>query len=207
MARPMGSCFARQRLKEMHLGLYEGLLKRPFFGGEANPVHTALWVVVLFVASGTEGPSDEVVLALGRRLSADFWAGKLEPVWAQMTPDVQTALGGSLEGLSQAREVLLDRVGAPRETLAERVADVRGMQVYLRTFRGKTEQPLLEQWAIQDGTAVAGFFVQPTELTAETVAKPAPPPGKYWLAAALLAGTALSMGGLSFWLRRSKSAS
>jgi hypothetical protein len=167
-------------------------------------VHTALFLVVLLTASGTEGPSDEAVLALGRRLSADFWAGKLDAVWARMTPDVQTALGGSVEGLSKAREVLLDRVGAPKETLAERVADVRGMKVYLRTFRGKTEQPLLEQWTIQDGTAVAGFFVRPTELTAEAVAKPAPPPEKYWLAAALLAGTALSMGGLSFWLRRSK---
>ncbi len=163
----------------------------------------AALLVVLLTASGA---SDEAVLALGRRLSADFWAGRLEPVWAQMDAQVQTALGGTPEGLSAAREEILSRFGGPGETLGERVADVRGVQVYLRTFRGKTEQPLLEQWAIQDGKAVAGFFVRPTELNVETVTKPPPSASTYWLVAGLLAGTALCMAGLSYFLRRAKPA-
>ena len=167
-------------------------------------MHTALWVVLLTALGGA--PKDEAVLALGRRLSADFWAGRLEPVWAQMDEQVQTALGGSPEGLSRARAHILDRFGGPGETLGERVADVRGLQVYLRTFRGKTEQPLLEQWTIHDGTVVAGFFVRPTELNVETVKRPPPSPATYWLVAGLLAGTALSMASLSYWLRRRKTA-
>ena len=166
-------------------------------------MHTALLVVVLLTSASEGNPSDEAVLALGRRLSADFWAGRLEPVWAQMK--VHTGLGGSPLGLSNAREELLRRFGGPGETLGERVADVRGVQVYLRTFRGKTEQPLLEQWVIQDGKTVAGFIVRHTELTVENApAKTEPPATKYWLAACLLLGTALSMAALSYWLRRPK---
>jgi hypothetical protein len=165
-------------------------------------MRAAALTVMLLTASGA---SDEAVLALGRRLSADFWAGKLEPVWAQMDERVHEGLGGP-EGLSRAREQLLERFGGPGETLGERVAEVRGMQVYLRTFRGKTEQTLLEQWSIQDGKAVAGFFVRPTELNVETVTKPPPPAARYWLAAGLLAGTALCMAGLSYFLRRAKPA-
>jgi hypothetical protein len=193
-------------LKPTGLALYEGAsLHGSPVGGEAtSPVHAALWVVLLTALGGA--PQDEAVLALGRRLSADFWAGHLEPVWAQMDERVQTALGGSPEGLSRAREQILDRFGGPGETLGERVADVRGVQVYLRTFRGKTEQPLLEQWAIQDGKAVAGFFVRPTELPVETLKRPPPSPATYGLVAGLLAGTALSMAGLSYWLRRRKTA-
>jgi hypothetical protein len=165
-------------------------------------VHTVVLVMALLSASSEGSPSDEAVLALGRRLSADFWAGRLEPVWAQMNEEVQAALGGRL-GLSNARDELLSRFGGPGETLGERVAQVRGMQVYLRTFRGKTEQPLLEQWAIQDGKTVAGFFIRHTELTVETAPeRTQPPPAKYWLAAGLLLGTALSMAALSYWLRR-----
>jgi hypothetical protein len=170
-------------------------------------VHTAFLVVVLLTASSEASPSDEAVLTLGRHLSADFWAGRLEPVWAQMSEQVHAALGGSPVGLANARDEILRRVGGPGETLGERVADVRGVQVYLRTFQGKAEQPLLEQWAIQDGKTVAGFFIRPTELTMETApVKTGPPAAKYWLAACLLAGTALSMAGLSYWLRRSKTA-
>jgi hypothetical protein len=164
-------------------------------------MRAALLVVVLLTASGA---SDEAVLALGQRLSADFWAGRLEPVWAQMDAQVQTGLGGTPEGLSRAREEILRRYGGPGETLGERVADVRGMQVYLRTFRGNTEQPLLEQWTIQDGKAVAGFFFRPTELTVKTLTKPKPSAETYWLAAGLLAGTALCMASLSYFLRRAK---
>jgi hypothetical protein len=164
-------------------------------------------VVVLLAAPSQDGPSDEAVLALGRRLSADFWAGRLEPVWAQMSEQVHTGLGGSPVGLADARDELLRRSGGPGETLGERVAEVRGMQVYLRTFRGKAEQPLLEQWAIQDGKTVAGFFIRPTELTVESpAARREPTAPRYWLAACLLAGTALCMAALGHWLRRPKTA-
>jgi hypothetical protein len=166
-------------------------------------MHTAAIVLALLSAS-PDKPSDEAVLTLGRRLSADFWAGRLDPVWAQMDEKMRAALGGSPAGLSDAREKLLRVSGGPGKTLGERVADVQGLQVYLRTFQGTdAEKPALEQWAIQDGTSVAGFFVRPTELTVETLPEPARAP-RYVLAGGLMATTALAMGALGLWLKRPK---
>jgi hypothetical protein len=171
-------------------------------------MQTALLVLLLLAPPSQGATSDAKVLALGRRLSADFWAGRLEPVWAQMNEKMQTALGGSPAGLSKTRDELLTLSGGPGETLGERVADVQGVQVYLRTFQGKDAvQPALEQWAIEDGGTVAGFFVRPTRLRVETQPEAVHPLPHYGLAALLLAGTALSMGALGFWLRRSKKAS
>jgi hypothetical protein len=167
-------------------------------------VQTVALVLVLLTSPSQRAASDAEVLALGRRLSADFWAGRLDPVWAQMNDRMQGLLGSPV-GLSTARDQLLEGFGGPGKTLGERVVEVQGVRVYLRTFQGTTtERPLLEQWSIEDGTKVAGFFVRHTQLTVET--QPETAPARYLLAACLLGGTALSMGAVGFWLRRSKKA-
>lgn len=165
----------------------------------------ATFLVLLLAASSGASPKEEAALSVGRRLSVDFWAGRLDPVWAQMSAEVHTGLGGTPAGLSTARDRWLEMTGGPGDTLAERVAEVRGMQVYLRTFQGKSVgQPWLEQWVFSDERTVAGFFVRPTELKLEGSPPTPRPTPKYLLAACLLAGTALSLGTLSLWLRRSK---
>lgn len=169
-------------------------------------MQTATFLVLLLAASSDASPKEEAALRLGRRLSADFWAGRLEPVWGQMSAEVHAGLGGTSAGLSRARDQLLEITGGPGQTLAERVGEVQGMQVYLRTFQGKSAgQPWLEQWVLSEEEAetVAGFFVRPTELQLEG-SPPETPRPKYLLAACLLGGTALSMGSLSLWLRRSR---
>ena len=169
-------------------------------------MRTTLLAVFLTGAPATSsaGQDQEALLSLGRSLSADFWAGRLDPVWARMSPQMQEALGGSPAGLATAREQILALSGGgPGELLAERVGEVQGIAVYLRTFRGTPgAQALLEQWALEDGTVV-GFIVRPTELKApdqktERVAGKK----KYVLAACALAGTALAMATLSLWLKR-----
>jgi hypothetical protein len=166
-------------------------------------MHLMMVVLVLLTSPGPGAASDEEVLALGRRLSADFWAGRVESVWAQMNEGMRGDLGGSPAGLAHARDEVLTLCGGRGRTIGERVADVQGVQVYLRTFEAKEEgQSVLEQWSIESGNKVAGFFVRPTHLTVETQPEITHPPPRYRLAALLLAGTALAMSALGFWLRR-----
>ncbi len=102
---------------------------------------------------------------LGRTLSADFWAGRLDAVWTRMSPEMQKALGGSVAGLAAAREKILSIAGGPGELLAENVKDVSGNLVYLRTFRGTPGGgSLQEQWAIKGTRTVVGFYVRPPSM-------------------------------------------
>jgi hypothetical protein len=118
-------------------------------------------------ASGDGGPANEAVISLGRTLSADFWAGRLEPVWSRMSPVMQKALDGNIAGLAAVREKLLVVASGPGELVAENVKEVAGNVVYLRVFRvtrGAETLLFQEQWAIQDGRTVTGFYVRPPAL-------------------------------------------
>jgi hypothetical protein len=116
-------------------------------------------------ATGDGGTADDAVTMLGRTLSADFWAGRLDAVWTRMSPEMQKALGGSVAGLAAAREKILSIAGGPGELLAESVKDVSGNMVYLRTFRGTHgSERLQEQWAIQGNRTVVGFYVRPPSM-------------------------------------------
>jgi hypothetical protein len=114
--------------------------------------------------AASDGGPDDAVLRLGRKLSADFWAGRLDAVWAQMDPAMQKALGGNVSGFAATREKLLAVAAGPGDLVAERVQTVSGIPVYARTFRtapkGETFQ---EQWAIQ-GNRVVGFYVRPPSM-------------------------------------------
>jgi hypothetical protein len=116
-------------------------------------------------AAGDGGSVEDAVLMLGRTLSADFWAGRLDAVWTRMGPEMQKALGGSVAGLAAAREKILSIAGGSGEMLTESVKDVSGNLVYLRTFRGtRGGEPLQEQWAIQGNRTVVGFYVRPPTM-------------------------------------------
>jgi hypothetical protein len=127
------------------------------------------WMVLAAMSAeplGDGGSVDEVVLSLGRTLSADFWAGRLEPLWTRMSPTMQKALG-SMAGLAATREKLLAIAGGPGDLISERVQEYSGNLVYLRTFRVTQEGELRlfqEQWAVQDGRIVVGFYVRPPSM-------------------------------------------
>jgi hypothetical protein len=155
--------------------------------------------------AGNVPPADEEMMALGRSLSQDFWAGRLGAVWARMDAPMRDALGDKPAQLSAARDRILEMSGGPGETLEERIGNVRGIPVYLRVFRGTNGTgPLLEQWAIENN-AVAGFYVRPTELKSSSAAQQATPNRqRYGVAGLALAATALAMVGLNVWLKRTK---
>jgi hypothetical protein len=116
--------------------------------------------------AGDGGSVGEAVLSLGRTLSADFWAGRLDPVWTRMSPGMQKGLG-SIAGLATARADVLAIAGGPGEVIAERVQEFSGNLVYLRTFRVTQEGELRlfqEQWAIQESRTVVGFYVRPPRM-------------------------------------------
>jgi hypothetical protein len=134
------------------------------------PIAKALLTAVVLMATnahagGDAGSGEEAVLTLGRTLSADFWAGRLDAVWTRMSPEMQKALGGSVAGLAAARERILSIAGGPGTLVAESVKDVAGNLVYLRTFRGtRGGESLQEQWAIKGNRTVVGFYVRPPSL-------------------------------------------
>jgi len=118
-------------------------------------------------AAGDGGSADAGALALGRTVSADFWAGKLEPVWTRMSPVMQKGLDGNISGLATVREKLLAIAAGPGQLVSESVQNVSGNVVYLRVFRvTQGGEPALfqEQWAIQDGRTVTGFYVRPPSM-------------------------------------------
>ncbi len=122
-------------------GTVVGFYVRPAPGGKLPPAYV-----------------DEA-LRVGRSLSADFWAGRLDAIWAHMSPAMREALGGVPAGLAKARETITSDTGGPGETLSERLEEAQGLPVYRRTFRSEhAPGTWLEEWALKDGTVV-GFHV------------------------------------------------
>lgn len=104
------------------------------------------------------GPTDAVMLSVGRSLSADFWAGRLDTLWARMSPEMRERFGGRPEGLAGFREQTLKR--GPGELVSENVKPGQGNSfLYLRTFRAAKEA-FVESWTIEGGGSVAGLYIQ-----------------------------------------------
>ena len=118
------------------------------------------------VVRGDGGMGEDPVLGLGRRLSADFWAGRLDQVWAAMGTEMRAVLK-SPEGLATAREQLLAMTrGASGDTQDEQLVFSKGQRVYVRTFTVADGRRWLEQWGSSDGHTVTAFLVRPAKLEA-----------------------------------------
>jgi murein DD-endopeptidase MepM/ murein hydrolase activator NlpD len=123
---------------------------------------------ILLAASISGGAAQDAVLAEGRERSQAFLQRDLRSTWEAMTPEMREALG-SLDALSEFRDELERTYGAESEILAEDVRRVDGHDVYLRTARWtNAEAPLLMQWAFDDTRKIAGFFVRPAPVPAES---------------------------------------
>ncbi len=132
----------------------------------ATGLLSAMTLMATSVGAASDGGTPEdAELRLGRTLSADFWAGRLDAVWTRMSPEMQKALGGNVSGLAGAREQILAIAGGAGETVSERLQPVAGNVVFLRTFRGtRGGEQLQEQWAIQGNRTVVGFYVRPPSM-------------------------------------------
>jgi len=110
---------------------------------------------------------EDPVLGFGRRMSAEFWAGRVDRLWATMGPEMRAALK-SPEALVTAREQILAMTGGGSgETQDEQLVYAKGQRFYVRTFtiQGDSRR-WLEQWGSSDGHTVTAFLIRPAKLEA-----------------------------------------
>lgn len=107
-------------------------------------------------------------LEMGRERSDAFIAGDLEPIWEDMTTQMQEGLG-SLDEFTAFHEQVTSDLGEEEEVLDERASTEGEFEVYLRTAQwSQFEGPVLMQWAFDTENRIAGFFVQPEPQAADS---------------------------------------
>lgn len=122
-------------------------------------------VLLLALAAAWTAPAaaeeDTAALEAGRALTAQWFAGEYEAIWAQMGAQMQAALG-SAEGLAQTGAGMLTQLGEEQEVLTERVSRQQGFDVYQRVGRwSQAPMPIVVTWALGPDGLVAGFHVRP----------------------------------------------
>lgn len=97
---------------------------------------------------------------LGREATARFYAGELDPLWAQFGETMKKAL--SKEQLAAFRKQVGDQVGT-EESIVEEAASQQGeLAIYLRTVRfSKAPMPIVVQWAFDAKGQIGGFVIKP----------------------------------------------
>ena len=126
------------------------------------PVLAALAASVSFSALAQDA------LEMGRERSESFLAGDLKPIWEDMTAEMQSGLG-SLEAFTAFREQIAADLGEEAEILDEETSAEGDFALYLRTAEwSASEAPILMQWAFDPEGRIAGFFVQPQPVAAES---------------------------------------
>ena len=123
-------------------------------------------VAALTLAAG--GAIAEEALTLGRALSEDFRAGRLQALWERMTPQMREALG-SAEALGAVRSAVETQFGPEETLLSEEEGKAQGYRLYLRIAdHAKEGAPLVTQFAFDGEDRIAGFFVRPQQQAAES---------------------------------------
>jgi murein DD-endopeptidase MepM/ murein hydrolase activator NlpD len=131
-------------------------------------IRRLLAAMVMLAGFTASGAADEAVLAEGRERSEAFLGGDFDAIWEAMTPEMRAALG-SVEGLESFRNDLAQAFGAEQRILEEDAESQQGLDIYLRTSDWtESEGPLLMQWAFDSERRIAGFFVQPVPVPAES---------------------------------------
>ncbi len=101
-------------------------------------------------------------LDAGRALTEAFFTDDLRALWPRMTPAMQEAAGGSLEEFSAFRQKVAELAGEELEVLHEEVTRGPALMVYRRTSRfGRSDEPMVIQWAVDRAGSIAEFFIRP----------------------------------------------
>ncbi len=119
------------------------------------------------VAASTETASSAAQaidpLEEGRKLTAQFYAGEIAPIWARMNERMQSGLG-SEQNLATFRQQVEAQLGTETAVNDEQVTAAPPYQVYVRTASfSKFAQPVAVQWAFEEDGRIAGFFVTPAQ--------------------------------------------
>lgn len=107
-------------------------------------------------------------LEMGRERSESFLAGDLEPIWEDMTAEMQSGLG-SLDAFAAFQQQVAADLGEEAAILDEETATEGEFSLYLRTAEwSASPAPILMQWAFDASGRIAGFFIQPQPVAAES---------------------------------------
>ncbi len=126
--------------------------------------------LLMLAAVAIPASAQEATMTKGRESAEAFLGRSLEPLWGNMTPDMQAAFG-AYDGLVAFREQLEQGWGTEGEVLGEEVQPLPalGVEVYLRTARwSNSEAPVQMQFAFDGDGRIAGFFVRQAPVVAES---------------------------------------
>lgn len=122
-------------------------------------------LLAFVLAAGS--PADDAGLARGRELTASFYAGESETLWALFSADLRQAIGAPAD-LASFRTSVEDQFGAETNVLSESVDFVPGRPEWKSYARRALFEraTLVVQWTFDARGAVEGFFVKPADQEA-----------------------------------------
>lgn len=127
-----------------------------------------LFSSMLALLTASPALAQDATLELGRTQTEAFFAGELEPIWDDMTPDMREALG-TLEDFEAFRAQLEADIGTEDTILDEDTSRSNGMDIYTRTGQwSDVDAPVVVQWAFDGEENIAGFVVQPQAEAAQS---------------------------------------
>ncbi len=130
--------------------------------------HCTLGIAAALALVGMSVSAQADPLSMGQRMAERFLHGDVEVIWSASTPEMQQAFG-STRNLATLRDDLLANFGAEQAILSERTAEQAGHDVYTRISRWtETPAPLELVIAFDDAERIAGFFIRPQPVAAQS---------------------------------------
>jgi murein DD-endopeptidase MepM/ murein hydrolase activator NlpD len=101
------------------------------------------------------------VLEQGRALTASFYKGEMDALWARFSPEMKKGIG-SVENLRGFRTQVEGQAGVEESVADEKVDSKDGFRIYQRIARfSKAPMRIMVQWTLGPDDSVAGFFIRP----------------------------------------------
>lgn len=121
----------------------------------------AMIFLALLQAAAHAQPSDAEARQTGRGLSAAFYAGDADTVWAAMSEPARAAFK-SRQFLIDFRAKVAAQLGVETAVIDESVRQVNGLTQFQRRARfDKFASPVLATWLLDDAGKLAGFSIAP----------------------------------------------
>ncbi|WP_421952384.1 peptidoglycan DD-metalloendopeptidase family protein [Pelagibacterium sp.] len=118
-------------------------------------------LAVLVAALAVPAVAQEATLDMGRERTEAFISGDLEPIWDEMTPQMQEGLG-SLDDFSAFHQQIATELGEETAILDEEATTEGEFSVYTRIGEWSLiDSPIVMEWSFDTDGMIAGFFIQP----------------------------------------------
>ena len=109
-------------------------------------------------------------ILLGRQVTEWFFVGQTDSILAHSSPDVMDRMGGA-NGLLEARDVLLARVGSEIDVITDKMTKRKGNPQYWRESKYETApEPIVLRFVFNAQAQIIGIGMGPASQT------PAPDP-------------------------------